>query len=140
MTSYNCGDGHTITPRRWAWKQYSNGGTFQPVLTVFNSSQNSTCDGQIQVSGSGGLSEMENVYVSVFPNPLSAGSALKIEAAEMITEIAVYNPLGKVVYSESGLNTMSKTVDCNERLSPGVYFVNIGFSEGNTASLKVVVE
>ncbi|MCE3295699.1 MAG: hypothetical protein K0R65_1413 [Crocinitomicaceae bacterium] len=139
--SYAAGDGHTIT-RRKAWKQYGNPGSYQPVLTVFNSSQNSTCNGQLDVSGTGGLNELgTNGGFTVIPNPVSANSQLKIGSLENMSEIAVYNTLGMLVYSETGLNTTSTTIDCREaQLNPRVYVVKIRTSTSQFVNLKAVVE
>ncbi len=142
QVSYAGGDGHMITYRRSPWKQYSNPGNYQPVLTIYNNSQNSTCNGQVNVSGLGGVDELENnAAFRVYPNPLAGSDLLEIESEEAMTEIGVYNALGKRVYSEKGLHTISKTIPCKEAgLNPGIYFVQIRNASGRTGTLKVIVE
>ncbi|MGV3632104.1 MAG: T9SS type A sorting domain-containing protein [Bacteroidota bacterium] len=141
LASYACGDGHTIT-RRWAWKQYGNPGSYQPVLTIFNSNQNSTCSGQVQVSGTSSLHELENNGAfSIIPNPVSAGSGWKIESVEKISEIRVYNSLGALVYSKTGSDSNSLMIEGSEAgLSPGIYVANIHTGDLRTVNLKLIVE
>lgn len=60
---------------------------------------------------------------ALFPNPVSNEVTID-SSSELITEIVIVDVLGKILYSENGIATQSKTVDVSS-LSKGVYFVTI---------------
>jgi PKD repeat protein len=92
--SYNCGDGHTIT-RRWAWKQYNNAGNYSPQLTVFNSSNNTTCNSTVNVDvGIEELAAMNAIILS--PNPATNEFMIKsrVLGTERIENVEIYDFIG----------------------------------------------
>ena len=113
--SHACGDGHTIT-RRWAWKRYANPGTYQPQLTVFSSTANSTCDGTLNFSGTG-LNEVTSAELRIS----WTGNSIRLVAEEAIGAVRVMDARGSVVVTGRSRNTF---MELPADLAPGVYLVH----------------
>ena len=127
--SYACGDGHTIT-RRWAWKQYNIPGTYNPVLTIFNSAQNATCSSQVQVVVTQSISDPNAFTFSISPNPSNGAFLLQIENDKLNNaNILVYTVSGKLIYSEI-LSDRSNNLINLSSLSSGIYFMKIVSEKG----------
>lgn len=81
------------------------------------------------------ISEIEDLSVSLFPNPSSNGS-FTVASNESIQSIFVYSLNGQLLYSE---NT-DKKVYQNQRVFPvGVYFIQIHHQNGNVVTKKLLV-
>ncbi len=74
----------------------------------------------------------------VFPNPAKTEAILKSIGSELITEVSVFDVTGKMVATETGLNSKEYTLKRNN-LSAGLYHVRIQFKNSQGFS-KVVFE
>jgi len=132
--SYNCGDGHTII-RRWAWKQYDNAGSYSPQLTVFNSSNNSTCNATINVGV--GIEELNATNnIAIFPNPVHSQLIID-DVGFTISKIEIYNLIGEKIFNQQPEANGSKLYIDVSSLSPGIYCVKVK-REGQEQITKLV--
>jgi hypothetical protein len=133
--SYNCGDGHTVT-RRWAWKQYNNSGTYNPTLTIFNSSQNSTCNAVINVNT--GITEETTPNFQIFPNPFSSSTTLQINKTFNDATLKVYNSYGLLVKQISKFTEQKITLH-RDNLPCGLYFIRMTQDNKLITTKKLVI-
>lgn len=77
--------------------------------------------------------------LTIYPNPSSSSVAVVIEnTAEPITGIELYDVTGRLLLSELNIRTNKYVMERNG-LSPGLYFINVRFEDGNLVN-KVVFE
>ncbi|MBL7945917.1 MAG: hypothetical protein JNN32_07610 [Flavobacteriales bacterium] len=113
--SHATGDGHTIT-RRWAWKRYASSAVYQPELTVFGSSTNSTCDGTLNFAGNGTAS----LAPPSAPMHWSA-DRLVITSVDPIGAVEVHDAGGRLIASaHTSANTMALPLS----IPSGLYVVH----------------
>jgi hypothetical protein len=125
--------------------------TIPPVIPILDSNGDTLLDsnGDPRIQGnwaslgshdcecaSTGLSsEQLEASLTVFPNPSATGE-FNITSSSKITEVEVYNTLGKVVYSNSlqkGIKHFTIQDD------PGVYIINIRTIEGSVATRRAII-
>jgi hypothetical protein len=82
------------------------------------------------------LAKNENVY-SIFPNPNNGNFTLTFKNDIPNCVVTIYNALGKEVYSNNYQN--SNSVEINNNLNRGIYFINIQ-SATLQATKKFIVE
>jgi len=96
----------------------------------------------VEIYSSLGISENGNLSISVFPNPGDGQFSLDITSGRSSAlTLRVYNALGAMVYSESGVKfngTVRKTIDLSS-LANGVYHLRIE-GEGLPRSIRLVKE
>ena len=139
--SYNCGDGHTIT-NRWAWKQYNNSGNYTPVLSIFNSNSNSTCNESINFAPTGIEDLLNDIdIISIYPNPSTNGK-FEISSKKNMgnTTIDLFDVTGNLVYTEktSIFANENKQVNIGS-LANGIYTCKISNSD-EYFTKKIIVE
>lgn len=83
------------------------------------------------MSGTSGVEASEVPAARMYPNPVT--DILKVEAAEIINTVDVYNLAGALVAKKANVNAMSTTIDLND-LVRGIYFVKV--NNGN--AVKVI--
>jgi hypothetical protein len=87
------------------------------------------------------ISELSNVSISTYPNPVSSNATVEISTIEKLDgTLNVIDVLGKTVQtSNHSLNTGKNKLNINtENLMNGVYFVQLTFS-GATLTQKITV-
>lgn len=131
---FDMGDGTNYsTPT--ASHTYSANGTYIITLTVADSCGTTSTTQTVTVSTIG-LNELKDNRISVYPNP-SIGQ-FQVMADINISEIAVYDVNGRLVYSESNdLNT--KALINTADWSYGQYTVQVVLADGLTIHKKLVV-
>ncbi|HRF80017.1 MAG TPA: T9SS type A sorting domain-containing protein [Flavobacteriales bacterium] len=112
--AHACGDGHTVT-RRWGWKRYANAGLYQPQLTVFSATTNSTCDATLNFVGTA-LPEGTNNTFQVNWN----GAQLRISAAEALGVVEVFDANGRCL---SATTSADRILELPFVQPPGIYLV-----------------
>jgi hypothetical protein len=133
--SYACGDGHTIN-RRWAFKQYTNPGNYNPVLTIFNSSNNSACDENITVLT--GIEQISNLEGEVYPNP--ASNILFVDLDQKgVVEFIIYEVTGKVVKSNHLMMDQTENFIDISGLTPGIYFIDF-YTSTDLLRRKIIIQ
>lgn len=115
--SHSAGDGHTIT-RRWAWKRYASGGAYQPQLTVYSSTTNTTCDGTLNFVGTG----VEEAAPEQ-PSITWAGDRIRITTSSPIGTVEVMDVGGRLLVTS---RTNAMVADFQAPLSEGIYLVRCG--------------
>jgi choice-of-anchor B domain-containing protein len=76
----------------------------------------------------------KTVAVKVYPNPSSNFINISMQN-NMINELKIYDPLGKLVFEEQNLNQPKKQINL-EGLSTGIYILNIN----NTINKRLVIK
>lgn len=71
-------------------------------------------------SASAGIEEFENSELTIYPNPTSSVITIDLSKLENVTELAVYDLTGKLMYSASNINGSSFTIDLSD-FSKGMY-------------------
>lgn len=79
--------------------------------------------------------EKWNASISVFPNPASDELHIQHNQPELIRNVKLFTPHGKVVIESHG---PTSKIDV-KRLAPGSYILVIGHSDGSQTSKKVIV-
>jgi hypothetical protein len=83
--------------------------------------------------------ESEDAYgVNVYPNPSSDRVAVQT-TRNFICKVELFNPIGSLVYSESGLEVGAVIIDVNA-LATGLYSVRVFLKDGTTEVRKIIVE
>lgn len=126
--SHACGDGHTIT-RRWAWKDYANGGSYQPELTVFSATANSTCTGSVNFVGTAIEDPAGNG-----PSAVYDGEAIRLQGDGPLGHVEVIDGKGGVVLSRS---TNEPSVRIPASLEQGIYIITITDPRGYRAVKRI---
>lgn len=126
-SSHACGDGHIIT-RRWAWKRFANAGSYDPQLTVFSSTTNSTCGASLNFVGTAvPANEEPSMHISW------NGSHIHVVAEERIGLLEVRDMAGRLVAQTT---SNDHTADIAAELPSGLYVVR---SEAGPAQRVVIV-
>lgn len=73
----------------------------------------------------------------LYPNPNSGTFYLNVPASYETSLIRIVDMTGKIIYSNIPL--ASETIEINENLSSGIYFVNV-FTKTSTYNLKMIIE
>ncbi|GHC45663.1 choice-of-anchor B family protein [Ulvibacter litoralis] len=111
-------------------------GVYPVTITVTDASGNETaCTFQLTVDHTLSVNSiaLEN-SLAIFPNP--ASDVLTIESKDhTITDIAIFDLLGKQLYSESNINSEYTTIDVSS-YAKGMYFVTVN----NKLTKKIVKE
>lgn len=97
---------------------YATQGNYQITLIATACGEADTMVCSFNTS-TGALYDVEE-ELSVYPNPVI--NQITIKAAREIQSIKIYNSLGALVYSETGINTNTKMINV-ETLKSGIYFV-----------------
>lgn len=71
-------------------------------------------------SASAGIEEFENSNLTIYPNPTSSVITIDLSKLENVTEVAVYDLTGKLMYSAANINGSSLTIDLSD-FSKGMY-------------------
>ncbi|MBL7938756.1 MAG: hypothetical protein JNL43_05300 [Flavobacteriales bacterium] len=130
--SHSCGDGHTIT-RRWAWKQYANGGTYTPTLTAFSATTNNTCSGSVS-------------YVNTGLEDPTSGTSFTVSYQDDLIRVTGDAPLGLIeVLDASGRSVVSarttdRTLELPGAFATGLYLVRCYGSGEAAPTRRLVVE
>lgn len=83
--------------------------------------------------------ESEDAYgVNVYPNPSSDRVAVQTTRSS-ICKVELFNPIGSLIYSESGLEVGAVIIDVNA-LATGLYSVRVYLKDGTTEVRKIIVE
>jgi hypothetical protein len=82
------------------------------------------------------LEEIDNRFseVNIFPNPVYSNSSLNIETTKDIDEILIFNSSGILCDK-----LVSKDNQITINLKPGIYFLIIRTSHGNSTFQKMIV-
>jgi hypothetical protein len=81
--------------------------------------------------------ELVKPSINLYPNPVS--DVLYMQAGGLInTDIAIYNSMGKLVYSESNMDLNHEQKLDISHLNSGIYFVNI-HSDSFVSTKKIIV-
>lgn len=83
--------------------------------------------------------ESEDAYgVNVYPNPSSDRVAVQTTRSS-ICKVELFNPIGSLIYSESGLEVGAVIIDVNA-LATGLYSVRVYLNDGTIEVRKIIVE
>ncbi len=106
--------------------------TVDSMITVFL--YNLVCTGIASVN-----EVNTNTEVALFPNPVN--EILNVRSSQAVNDIALYDETGRVVYDAKNINKENYEINTS-RLSKGLYFVRISFSNMNNSPVvrRVVVE
>jgi len=136
------------------WHENQGSGNFGSEQAISSQVNNTTCvyaddynnDGKMDVLASSyaldqiiwfenrgplGIEENTTNYFSIYPNPTNG--VFNINSNSTITEIAVYNNLGQLLFTSEEKNQVNIS-----SLSQGIYFVKIKDENGQTETKKVV--
>jgi hypothetical protein len=92
------------------------------------------CDQLVGVEG-----ESEDAYgVNVYPNPSSDRVAVQTTRSS-ICKVELFNPVGSLVYSTSGLEVGAVIIDVNT-YAKGLYSVRVFLKDGTVEVRKIIVE
>jgi hypothetical protein len=98
------------------------------------------CNGKsLLLNGPGATLNTPNFGVEqlkIYPNPTNGKVTLKLNKNISEIDIEISNILGQVISNERFINT--NTINLNIVGSPGIYFVSIKTSEGNSKIIKVL--
>jgi hypothetical protein len=89
-----------------------------------------------------GIVENENTQlISIFPNPFSSETTIKISSSEKIknTELKIFDILGNEVMKISGINSDEITLE-RGNLKSGIYFYQLKNNSGNISSGKLMID
>jgi len=81
------------------------------------------------------IEEGAEIKFYIYPNP--AQNVITISALETIATVTIHNTVG-VKIIDNKVDGLKSTVNTTT-LANGVYFVNISFSNGNTANQKIII-
>ena len=83
--------------------------------------------------------ESQDAYgVNVYPNPSSDRVAVQTTRSS-ICKVELFNPIGSLIYSESGLEVGAVIIDVNA-LATGLYSVRVSLKDGTIEVRKIIVE
>ncbi len=83
--------------------------------------------------------ESEDAYgVNVYPNPSSDRVAVQTTRSS-ICKVELFNPIGSLIYSESGLEVGAVIIEINA-LATGLYSVRVYLKDGTIEVRKIIVE
>ncbi|MGE5106594.1 MAG: T9SS type A sorting domain-containing protein [Sphingobacteriales bacterium] len=77
-----------------------------------------------------------NTTMEIFPNP-SNGAGINVISDKQVNKLNIFNALGQLNYSSTA--GKSKFI-INPHLSPGVYFMNLKLSNGQSMVRKIIIE
>lgn len=97
-------------------------GSYNVLVTDANGCNNTGNNYEIITDCGIGINELAEFGINVFPNPFNSEIVLKMNKSA-ITNIKVFDILGKVVYSTS-FNALSKNLEL-KHINDGIYFIEI---------------
>jgi PKD repeat protein len=113
---------------------YATPGTYTATLTATNAAGSTTHNSTVQVNDcSSGINEIQNLGVSLHPNPFSDVCTLTVPESMLGQSFTVVDENGKSMLSGS-FSTVSHDIDMTGH-SSGVYYLKI---EGAKGVLKLV--
>lgn len=133
---WNFGDGNTSTSQNPS-HTYTNVGTYTVTLSVTDTCGTVTTTQTVTIN-TVGVNEASGVAVSAFFNPTENLLNITLPASSNAT-VEVYNVVGKLIYTESGVNTAKKSISM-EGLSTGTYVVRVKTAEGFGAAKFAVIK
>ena len=85
-----------------------------------------------------GIDELSLVNISITPNPVKQGQAIKIEAFNSISNIQVYNIAGKLIKTTSPTFNNDQSINTHD-LEKGLYLLKIEMADGEVLTSKVLL-
>ncbi len=83
--------------------------------------------------------EVNKIPFNMYPNPLNNGT-LRVEAAEKIERVLVYNLMGQLVFSQD-VEQANEQLDLDlQNVHSGMYLVNLEFAERQISIQKLVID
>lgn len=92
-------------------------------------------DVEVMVNGLSTNQFTANTF-SIYPNPSNGN--FNIKAVNTMTEISIYDIVGKLIYSKS-INSENEEIKTSN-LSKGIYVVSIELENGNSSKHKIIIE
>jgi PKD repeat protein len=132
---WDFGDGNTSTAQNPS-HTYSNLGTYTVTLTVTDSCGTITGTQTVTIN-TVGVNEASGVHVSAFFNTTENVLNVSLPASSNAT-VEVYNAIGSLICSESGVNTATKVISLNG-VSSGTYMVRVKTANGIGAAKFAVI-
>ncbi len=139
VTRYDFGDGTGAGPS--AIHTYTACGSYiVKVMSWDMNTPNNVCylyaAVNISCSTPTGIAELSNEHaVSVFPNPTS--DVMYVRANELVKNISITDPLGKIVLSEPSVNVHEPVLRI-AHLPAGSYFIHVGLDSGARKTLLFI--
>lgn len=98
--------------------------------------------GQHSCNCATGINEqaVNDVKISIYPNPVASGSKLFVAVEGVIAEVEVYNAIGQVVYSAKGNKSDKKMTIGTEDLRAGIYFVKTTLTDNRSVVNKINIK
>lgn len=89
--------------------------------------------------GTTGISEAEilNTF-DVYPNPSNGSFTVSFEKLSIISKVSVLSPIGQTVFESTDLNP-EMSINLNNQLKSGVYFVRVENNSGQAAVRKLTI-
>ena len=102
-----------------------------PGTYKFKAEYNSTiCEFDFQILGQAGINAIEkNENFDIYPNPSSEEINIQAKNNDLISEISIFDKLGKLVQSYSNLNENTISIYRNNLVS-GIYFLQVKTQSG----------
>lgn len=129
--SHQCGDGHLIT-RRWAWKAYTNPGTYSPELSVFNSISNSGCTGEVHFSGNS-VAELDDTGAL---DVIVRHGSVFVSGPVALGELSLFDAQGRCVHTA---NTAQASTVLPLPVVDGVYLLRVQGRNRSMDARRIVV-
>lgn len=126
--SWNFGDGSPAVSGTNVSHVYTENGTYQVVVTLYNDCD-STKISKVVKCTTLGVDELTNASLSVYPNPTSDKLNIVLASEVMVREMKLINALGQIVYTNARLNENTIVLNVADYPS-GIYVVSVQTDEG----------
>lgn len=108
--------------------------TRQDTLDTYSLFGSHTCD----CANSGVIDETKNNFVSVFPNPSTAGS-VSVMSSEPIANVKIYTLTGQLIKTDISLNKYDFSFQ-TEKIAKGSYIIAVTTKSGLIQREKIVIQ
>ncbi|MCB9360567.1 MAG: PKD domain-containing protein [Flavobacteriales bacterium] len=134
--SWDFGDGYSASLAN-PLHVYADTGCYAVTLNVMNgASCSSSITNQVCISTNVNINEINSTNISIAPNPSSGEFTIKLNDNHVIDHILVYDKLGKVVLSESKINSSNYQFNLSNE-AKGIYLIQVYF--GKEAIIRKII-